>query len=194
MIDQIESMAARLQPSNGQVFQDAQAGTWLVIGDYPDYEVSDRGEIRRRITYRNYPAGMPIKPKINCYGYLTVRLSHRGVARDLFVHRLVATAILGPAPTPRHQVAHNDGHQRNNCVENLRWATPSENALDRRRHGTVPDRKGEKHPYAKLTENIVRQMRAARAHGRTFKAISESFGVPMLTVHNAVVGKTWSHI
>lgn len=46
------------------------------------------------------------------------------------VHRIVATAFHGPAPTPDHVVDHIDTNRQNNRPENLRWCTRLENALN----------------------------------------------------------------
>lgn len=54
-------------------------------------------------------------------GYMEV-----GAAR---VHRIVATAFHGPAPTKEHVVDHIDTNKRNNRPENLRWVTKLENVL-----------------------------------------------------------------
>lgn len=46
------------------------------------------------------------------------------------VHRIVATAFHGPAPSPDHVVDHIDTNRQNNRPENLRWFTRLENALN----------------------------------------------------------------
>jgi hypothetical protein len=45
------------------------------------------------------------------------------------IHRIVATAFLGPQPTKDHVVDHIDTNRRNNRPENLRWVTRLENIL-----------------------------------------------------------------
>ena len=45
------------------------------------------------------------------------------------VHRIVATAFIGAAPTPQHVVDHIDTNRQNNRPENLRWLTKLENIL-----------------------------------------------------------------
>src|SRR5690606_8270706 len=68
-------------------------------------------------------------------GYLSVGLNKVGaVKKRVTVHRLVATAFLGPSDLPL--VRHIDGNPKNNRVENLRFGTESENAYDRVAHGT----------------------------------------------------------
>lgn len=46
------------------------------------------------------------------------------------VHRIVATAYHGPAPTEQHVVDHIDTNRQNNRPENLRWLTKLENTLN----------------------------------------------------------------
>lgn len=45
------------------------------------------------------------------------------------VHRIVATAFHGPAPSKQHVVDHIDTNRQNNRPENLRWLTRLENVL-----------------------------------------------------------------
>lgn len=46
------------------------------------------------------------------------------------VHRIVATAFHGPAPSEQHVVDHIDTNRQNNRPENLRWLTKLENILN----------------------------------------------------------------
>ena len=45
------------------------------------------------------------------------------------VHRIVATAFHGQAPSDQHVVDHIDTNRQNNRPENLRWLTKLENIL-----------------------------------------------------------------
>tara|TARA_B100000787_G_scaffold71926_1_gene52862 strand:+ start:421 stop:1596 length:1176 start_codon:yes stop_codon:yes gene_type:complete len=76
-----------------------------------------------------------------------VMIGHRG--KDLRVHRLMALAFFGPPPTPDHTVDHLTKYagdlvreRSDNRIENLRWASKVEQALNRnkqkpRRDGRV---------------------------------------------------------
>jgi len=47
------------------------------------------------------------------------------------VHQAVLLAFTGPPPTDGHTVDHIDQNKENNCIENLRWATASEQSRNR---------------------------------------------------------------
>lgn len=63
-------------------------------------------------------------------GYWIAGILHFGSVHNVFVHRLVARAFIGPPPdSARHDVNHSDGDRSNNSVENLEYTTRSDNIL-----------------------------------------------------------------
>jgi hypothetical protein len=92
----------------------------------PDrYEISDYGEIR------NAKAQRPLHPSLNGNGYYIVNLTvlDRETRRIFLVHRLVASAFLGPPPDgAKCDVDHIDGDPKNNEVGNLQWLTKQKHA------------------------------------------------------------------
>lgn len=167
---------------------------WKSVPGFPSYEVSSTGDLRRTTRFRHYPAGMLLKRRRDRHGYLQVALSHAGRYSYFGVHRLVALAFLGEPPTRQHQAAHNDGNRVNNNLSNLRWATPSENSLDRNLHGTNPDRRGELHPMATLTDDLVIELRDERRSGRRYAELARLYNLPKLTLYDAITGTTWRHL
>jgi hypothetical protein len=110
---------------------------------------------------------------------------------------MVARAFEGPPPSTRHHVNHLDGVKAHNCSGNLCWATPSENQRHAFRTGLRSglDRQGEKHPMAKLTEEIVLAARAEYASSDVrIKDLAQRYGVSIAGMQDAVKGKTWSHL
>lgn len=150
-----------------------------VVGWEGVYEVSDAGRVRR---IKESGKGRPpvpyiIKPEIN-NGYLKVTLKYNGRKGKMWVHRAVAFAFLGKPP-PGHEVAHGDGIGVNCHLSNLRWATKSENSLDRRKHGTVPW--GTRHHWSTLSDEMVLRINDEIRAGLSNVEIGIKLGIPRQT-------------
>lgn len=118
---------------------------WRVIADFPEYAVSSLGRVKRIIADRKGRlSGTLMRPTPDTDGYLQVNLFRECRAVTNKVHALVCTQFVGPRPTQNHEVAHGDGKLLNNRFDNLRWATPKENASDRDLHGRTS--RGDNHP------------------------------------------------
>ena len=182
---------------------------WRIISDFPDYAVSDGGRVRR------LASGKILKPHLGRYASLT--LYRKRKPYFALVHRLVCSAFLGPAPTPRHQVAHSDGNGQHNHKDNLRWATSVENEADKSAHGTnlagrsswVPlerrprgerhgrrtkpgaTARGERIGTAKLTNEKIA---AIRLDSRSRKKIATEYGITVTMVGYIQRGISWAHV
>lgn len=110
--------------------------------------------------------------------------------RNCYVHRLVLETFVGPCPEGM-QCRHLDGNPANNLLSNICWGTPGENAADKERHGTKV--RGSKHGAAKLTENVVAEIRALRSQGIRLKALASRFGVSEGAINSVIRGKHWKH-
>lgn len=153
---------------------------WNVISLAPRYEVSDSGFIRR--------GDKILKPYI-ADGYLKVELWDSGVSKKYLVHRLVAFAFIGEPPTPKHEVAHWNGQKQDNNAFNLRWATRSENSLDKVRHGKSS--RGENHPLVKLSTIQVLAIKEALKNDCP-SLVSKSLGVSYSCVKSIKYGRAWA--
>lgn len=91
---------------------------WKVINDFPNYEISNFGNIRNKTKL------LKIVP--NKQGYNIVVLCNGGIRKTINVHRLVAAAFV-PNPENKPCVDHIDGDRANNHADNLRWVTAKEN-------------------------------------------------------------------
>lgn len=71
-----------------------------------------------------------LMPSLPCPNkdYLTVTLSKNGISKTKQVHRLLAQAYI-PNPENKATVNQIDGDKLNNNLQNLEWATYSENAF-----------------------------------------------------------------
>ena len=166
---------------------------WRAIPGRPEYELSERGQMRR-VQARNGPGPGPLlKPWRNKKtGYLYISLWRGNRGFQTTVHRLVALTFLGAPPSGKHVVAHNDGSRDNNHRSNLRWATMTENARDTFIHGT--HNRGSRNGQAKIDEicavAILKMvaMQIPRSHA------AEGFGVCRQTVDDIVNRRRWRHI
>lgn len=94
---------------------------------------------------RHFPAKLltPTIGKDPRYGYAHLSLTKDGIAKRVWLHRLVAEAFI-PNPDNLPQVNHKDGNKVNNNVENLEWCTIRDNLLHSFRTGLHPNEKFEK--------------------------------------------------
>lgn len=112
------------------------AERWVpVIGFEADYEVSDRGRVRRATPGRGARAGHVLSPHITRNGYQQVALRRDGKTFSRLVCQLVCESFHGPRPTGM-EVRHLNGQSADDRPENLAWGTHFENMQDVRRHGT----------------------------------------------------------
>jgi hypothetical protein len=179
---------------------------WRPVVGYEDlYEVSNKGRVKslarvvicgrgtRRIKGREL--------KRQFIGrYPSVMLYINDIDNRFLVHRLVLEAFVGPCPEGMECRHLNGDPEDNRWPENLVWGTSSENAGDRRRHGTTG--RGERNPRAKLTDERIRQVRESlpargtrsrRGHCPA-KNLAKELGVSLSTINQIRYGKTWSHV
>ena len=95
----------------------------------------------------------------------------------------------GAAPSAAHQAAHSCGNGHLGCINprHLRWATKQDNERDKIAHGTL--RVGRQLPWAKLTEDQVREIR--RLKECSHSQIAKQFGVSRSLVGQVIQGKIW---
>lgn len=89
---------------------------------YKDYEVSNFGRVKGKL-------GKILKTCFNGGGYLYVCICENGKRKNMKIHRLVALCFI-PNPDNKPQVDHINRDKTDNRVENLRWATRSENQIN----------------------------------------------------------------
>lgn len=95
---------------------------WKQITNYPNYYISDRGDI---VSYHKYTP-IKCKPVKTQKGYLRIGLYKNNVCKIHFVHRLVAKEFLQRI-VGKHWVNHKNGIKSDNRVDNLEWCTMEEN-------------------------------------------------------------------
>lgn len=114
-----------IEPIEGEIWKD-------IVGYEGYYAVSNKGRIKslsRDVYTKNRVIHtqdklMELTPNVGGYHYVT--LSREGSYKKCLVHRLVAVAFIDN-PNQYPHIDHIDTNVTNNCVENLRWVTPSLN-------------------------------------------------------------------
>jgi hypothetical protein len=174
-----------------------QGESWRAIPGFEGYEVSNLGRVRSFRRHGGTGRGLVAVARVKkvhtgATGYLCVTLQKPDGNRcsKYAVHALVAAAFLGPRPDGM-QVAHADGDRTNARLDNLRYATPTENAQDKHRHGTTI--RGER-GMNKVTELQVREIRARYQSGETQHLLAEEFNISSSQVSNICRSASWSHV
>lgn len=174
---------------------------WKIIPDWPAYEASSLGRLRRTGSQR------VLKLSVNLKGYKIAGLSNNGRRSTVTVAKAVALAFIGPRPDGL-QINHIDGIKANNRPENLEYCTASHNNKHAFRLGLNKGGKdhglnrhpearlyGSKAPSAKFTEDQVREIRKEYADGKTtYIDLAVRFGVHRRTILRMVNGTSWPHV
>ena len=169
-----------------EAIRDEALERWKPIDGFPGYHVSDQGRITGK-------SGRILRQQTTWKGYLRVCLHSNGRKAYATVHSLVLSAFSGPRQTGMHG-CHIDGNKLNNQLSNLKWASPSENYDDKRRHGTAQE--GEAHGRSKLTAAQVSEIRTAylaRSKQQYGAAdFAKRFCVNRTTIERAANGRLWA--
>jgi hypothetical protein len=169
---------------------------WRPIPLWEGYEVSDLGRVRswkQRAKGRVWIPDRTQRPRILKgdirNGYLSVLLCDKAAGRLWkCVHRLVLE-VFWPTDRDGLHAAHDNGDRMDNRLANLRWATPKENAADKRRHGTW--QVGERAGSARLTDEQANEIRSRRASGTRVASLAAEYGVCRNTITNLSTGRTY---
>lgn len=105
-------------------------------------------------------------------------------------HRLSCEIWYGSPPTPHHEVAHSCRNRHCFNPKHLRWATRTENQLDRIADGT--HNRGERCGQSKITEDDVRLIRYEVGRGTPQAVFARHFGLATRTVSMIVRRETWA--
>jgi hypothetical protein len=169
--------------------QDQDNERWAAVPGFPEYEVSDRGRVRRAAPSPWSLVGKELAQR-PVRGYLRVGLCRGGKVFWRSIHRLVWEAFVAPIPEGL-TINHRDGVKTNNALSNLEVMTQRENIHHAIQTGLRVSA-GEGNPKAKITEDIVRQIRARP--GENWKALAEEFGVSKFTIWDIRKGRTWASV
>jgi len=169
---------------------------WKSIPFFSRYEASNLGRIRS-LNYKNSGNTKILKPALSD-GYLkTVLLNDIGEYKSWTVHKWICLAFLGDRRGK--EVNHKNGIKIDNNIRNLEYVTRSENVKHAYRTGLELPLRGEDNPFAKLTNENVKDIREiAKSRGRHYnrKELAKWFGVSEGHIKDIITRrrKAWSHI
>jgi hypothetical protein len=164
------------------------------------YEISNLGNVlslERVIEYelktksgtvikkRSFKKAKKLTIHINDAGYYSTDFQVNGIKQTVCIHRLIAEAFI-PNPENKPTVNHKDGIKTNIAIDNLEWATYSENnqhAVDTGlRQSPWTGKFGTEHPLSKsiiqlnmhdvIVGEFVNAREATRLTGINYKHIS----------------------
>ncbi len=121
------------------------------------------------------------------YGRFTVRGEH------IYAHRSIYQMTHGMLPDElvvRHKCDEEP------CVNpcHLIEGTLSDNTRDKIERGRGPNRKGEKHPLARLNDDDIREIRRLRSLGCRETTVATQFSISRAQVYRIMSGQNWGHI
>ena len=178
---------------------DDQTEDWRPIPGWEGlYEASSQGRIRSlshstefdvagRFSKTRFFPGMILKHTRQDGKYPQVSLCRDGVVTRVDIHRVICRTFHGE-PADGEEAAHRNGIKNDVRSENLRWATPLDNAVDKATHGT--NAVGTRHGQAKLSEADVIAIRSSPLKG---VEIAAAFRLSKAQVSRIRTGKRWRH-
>ena len=113
--------------------------------------------------------------------------------KDHRAHRVAYTTWVGPIPTGL-QLRHRCDNPPCINPDHLEPGTAKQNVADMNQRGRGNPRHGETHPYAVLTDELVRNIRERVTNGGSIADIARELGVKYATVRAAAIKKTWRRV
>ena len=173
---------------------------WKEIEGFEElYMVSNLGAIKSlEKMWATYNSAIRTKPEtimkqsMDSNGYFQVCLSKGGRAKNYLVHRLVAKAFIKNSENKK-DINHINCVKTDNRVENLEWATRSENIRHALENNLVDSAKGSRHGMSILKEEDVIKIRSL-GDKYTKKELAEMFGVGRRSINEILNKKSWKHI
>lgn len=165
---------------------------WKNINGFKEnYQVSSFGRIRNIKKINSKNKGV-LKLSTVKHGYNTVVIPMIcGKYNMVNVHRIVALTFI-PNPENKKTVNHINGIKTDNMVENLEWATYSENNKAAYKTGLNVVKIGQNHQKAILTNKEVLEIREKRKY-KTLKELGVEYNIHFTSIHYIVKGKTWKN-
>lgn len=178
---------------------------WKQIEDF-QYSVSLKKD--QFLVVRNDETGKILKHTSGGKGYMRVNLYKNKLNYARSIHVLLLVYFGPKRPSKHHTPNHKNGIKIDNRLDNLEWATPSEQQLHAVRSGLRNNEtrnhnynKGSSNSATNLVEEQVRKIREIwNKRGKKFTAkdltllLSLEYGVSCSTIQHIVYRATWAHV
>ena len=153
--------------------------TYLPVDGYELYEVSDFGQVRKKLKSGGYRY---LTPWVNDKHFVTT-FHKDGKAKNFYLHRIVLQQHGGEQPDDMPLALHLDDDPSNNQISNLVWGSKTTNAQMAIQNGKLC-------PHALktfLTRRQAEQVRDLRATGKySMRELAKQFGCSRWTISNIV--------
>lgn len=188
---------SKLNKNKTVVIPDLDGEIWKdVVGFEGIYTVSSLGRVKAlcvekyRGRYLHKQPEKLLDVRTNKYGYKVTTLIKDKKRKDALRHRLVAQAFI-PNPENKPCVNHKNGIKSDNRVENLEWATVSENTKHSFDNGLQVMRKGEDCSWSKLTNEQVIDIYLST---EMQKDLAKKYNISHSQVNRIRKGLRWSSV
>lgn len=168
---------------------------WKPIAGYEGlYEVSNFGRVRFLIWRGGTnPEGGIMKGNKQAHGYIHYCLTDKNkIKRTHLAHILVANAFIGKRPIG-FDVNHLNGNKDDNRADNLEYVSRIENIHHAIKSG-LHNTRGSRNGRAKLTDDMVIEIRMRHANGDMQSRLAREYGVSHQQISLIVNRKTWKHV
>ena len=161
------------------------------IKDFPDYFVSDTGNIYS-LKGKNKCQEKLLKPVLTKSGYMNISLCKDGKVYNKRIHRLVIEAFI-PNLDNKPQINHIDGNKQNNNINNLEWCSASENiihsynVLKRKAPCAMLGRFGKESPFHKLVLQVQNNIIVGKYYG--LHEANRKTGISFQNIYKCCNGK-----
>jgi hypothetical protein len=146
--------------------------TYSTIPEFPAYEISTDGHVRRKDSHRTVKAH---KAK-NGYYYLQL-FTGGGKFKTKKIHILLLETFEGPRPSPKHVAHHIDEDKDNNTYFNLEWKLGTKHLQDHNRH------------RRKLNSREIKEIRESNA---SLTSLAERYNVDRKTIWSIKKGNHYA--
>lgn len=157
--------------------------TYKQIPEYPRYEISDEGTVRKKLKSGNYRVINPWRGDSHYTVTLTDDFKQR---KNYYIHRLVQVAFGPPQPDDMPLVCHRDDDPTHNHIDNLTWGSKQTNAQMAVANGKLCPASDRVY----LTRDEAKQVKEQFAAGKSMRQLATIFGCSRWTISNIVSNKT----